>query len=183
MSQEENQLTRDLVFDLLSSPRRRYLIYYLRTEGRTVKLTELADEVAAWEYESPVEDLDKQQRKRVYVSLYQTHVPKLAEAGLIEYDPDTGEITPTYRLRDVDSYLPNGDEPEVRWELIYLLLVGVSVVLLAVATLGAAPGEDVLIVPVGLVILLLFAVTAAVHYYVVRVANGVPENFTWLLRR
>lgn len=149
-----------------------------------MKLTDLADEVAAWEYESPVEALDKQQRKRVYVSLYQTHVPKLAEAGLIEYDPDTGDIHPTGQIRGVDNYLPNDEEPEIRWELIYLLLAAISLALFAIATLGVGGLGVVLVIPVSLVILFLFGVTALIHYYYVsQQSKGVPDELTLLLKR
>lgn len=165
MSSEQDTLTRDNVFDLLSNPRRRYILYYLRTHDGPIKLTDLADEVAAWEYDTDVEELSKQERKRVYVSLYQTHVPKLAEIGLVDYDASVGLIRPTRRVRAVDAYLPSDEDEEPHWEFVYLGLVVVGAVLFAVGLVGAGGLGAVSTVPVGLVILVLFAMTAGIHYY------------------
>ena len=165
MSSEQDQLTRNNVFDLLSNPRRRYILYYLRTHDGPVQLTDLADEVAAWEYETDVEELSKQERKRVYVSLYQTHVPKLAEVGLIDYDPSVGLIRPTRRVRAVDAYLPTEEDDGFHWEFVYLALVGVGAVLFVAGLVGAGGIGAVSVVPVGFVILLMFALTAVTHYY------------------
>lgn len=85
---EREELSQDLIFDLLSNPRRRFILYYLRIESGPVKLPDLAKEIAAWEYDTPIDELTDQEQKRAYVSLYQTHVPKLVEAGLVDYDTD-----------------------------------------------------------------------------------------------
>jgi hypothetical protein len=128
----------DTVFDVLSNPRRRYVLYYLRESGPAIELTDLAEEIAAWENDTVPEDLTEKERKRVYVSLYQTHVPKLEEVGFVEYDSDTGVVSLTDRARVVDDYL--SDEPDrVTWQHVSLLVsLGAGVVLL-LSVLGVAP--------------------------------------------
>lgn len=167
-SSDREPLSQDLVFDLLSSPRRRFVLYYLRSEAESMQLTDLADEVAAWEYESTVEELTEQERKRAYVSLYQTHVPKLAEAGLIDYDPDSGTVRLTDRVREVDEYLPTEGGHDISWELLYPSLTIISVVIFIIGLIDVSVFGVVSMAVAGALILLLFGGTAIIHYYSVR---------------
>jgi DNA-binding transcriptional ArsR family regulator len=134
----DEQLSRDQVFDILSSPRRRYVLYYLREYGGPVELTDLAEKLAAWENDTTVEALPPQARKRVYVSLYQTHVPKLEEAGLIVYDSDSGELALAEDDSPVDPYL--GEQTKERpWYLYYLAAIVASAGLLLGVLGGLIP--------------------------------------------
>jgi DNA-binding transcriptional ArsR family regulator len=89
---------KDRMFETLSNPRRREALRYLRMyeDDSPVLIRDLAEQIAAWENDiSPVEVTYKQ-RKRVYTSLYQSHLPRLHRYGFIEYDADRGtiELTP-----------------------------------------------------------------------------------------
>lgn len=130
MGTTESDLSQDVVFDILSNPRRRYVLYYLRTRDEPVRLTKLAEEVAAWENNTNRSDITEQERKRVYVSLYQTHVPRLAEAGLIDYDKDSGQIALAEEASDIDQYL-DSTEQSYPWQRIYVGLAMASAGLLA----------------------------------------------------
>jgi hypothetical protein len=163
MGSSERSLSQDTVFDILSNPRRRYVLYYLRQEGGPVQLTRLAEHVAAWENETEVESLDDQQRKRVYVSLYQTHVPKLADAGVVEYDKDQGSVALAEDAVAIDDYLSRQDD-ELPWQYVYAAEAAVGVVLLALTffdapVFGALP--DTL---VSFLIVLTFAVTVGAQF-------------------
>ncbi len=173
MSQNETTgsskpLSQDTVFDLLSSPRRRYVLHHLRSESAEIELTTLADHVAAWEYDTTIEALSEQQRKRAYVSLYQTHVPKLEEAGIVTYDNDSGTVELTPTSQTIEKYLPAEDGPEVPWELVYPSMTVVCVLLFAVGTIEIGPFSLVSVTAVGVVILLAFAITSLLHLYVNR---------------
>lgn len=89
---EGSDLPRDVVFGLLSTERRRRLLRYLDEEGSQTTLGEVAEHVAAAENDVDVAHLSSDQRKRVYVGLYQCHLPKLDDAGVIEYDRERGTI-------------------------------------------------------------------------------------------
>ncbi len=130
-TKESNELTQDTVYDLLSNKRRRFVISKLRRAEGPVSVNELSESVAAWENGVEVEELTDKQTKRVYVSLYQIHIPKLDEAGLVEYDKDSGQVELTPTVSELDSYLPEqADEGEngIPWEAIY---AGIAVVALA----------------------------------------------------
>lgn len=178
MSSGEESLTQDVVFDVLSSARRRYVLHLLKTEGE-MELTELAEHVAAQENDTTVEELTKQQRKRVYVSLYQTHVPKLEDAGLVEYDQETSMVELRSQAADIDQYL-GANEQTFPWQYVYLALaaIGLGLVLLSNADIwifGAMSQGDVAItLVVGLLLV------AAIH--VVVWTRGGPDVISELRR-
>jgi hypothetical protein len=170
----EGLLARDAVFDMLSNPRRRYVLYYLRHESGPVQLTSLAERVAAAENETDVESLEDRDRKRVYVSLYQTHVPKLSDAGLVEYDKEAGTVALTDDARIIDQYISR-PRPErgVSWPLVYLTEVMIGGLAL-VATVSAF--SQVPQMYVSLLTLILFGCTNLVHVLCLhRRRNSPPE--------
>lgn len=71
----------DTAFDLLATERRRHALYCLRDADDPVPLLELADRVAEREAGSPADD-----RERIAVSLGQVHLPKLDDAGVVDFD-------------------------------------------------------------------------------------------------
>jgi len=93
----------DEVFELLSNRRRRTALQYLRTAtDGTTTLDELATHIAAAENDVEPAQVTSQQRKRVYVSLYQCHLSKLDSCGIIDYQKDRGTIV----LQDLDPLEP-----------------------------------------------------------------------------
>lgn len=92
-SREAARLHKDDAFHLLQNGRRRAALRYLfeRAPGET-RIQELADNVAAWEHDTSVQELASDDRQRVYISLYQTHLPTLAEHGVVDYDRDRGVV-------------------------------------------------------------------------------------------
>lgn len=99
-------LARDDVFHLLQNERRRLVLRYL-TEHDTpaVEMREVAEQVAAWENDTTVAGLTSDARQRVYIALYQSHLPKLDERGVIEYDQNRGTIEPCASLAQLEPYL------------------------------------------------------------------------------
>jgi DNA-binding transcriptional ArsR family regulator len=131
MATGTEDLSQDVVFEVLSSTRRRQVLSLLKNEG-PMELTELAEHVAAHENDTTVEDLTKQQRKRVYVSLYQTHVPKLEDADLVEYDQDSGIVQLQARASAVDRYM--GEQERFGWQYVYVALAAVGLGLIGLVS-------------------------------------------------
>ena len=157
-------LSQDDVFDLLSNSRRRFVINYLLRVDRAVSIQELSRELAMWEFDATAEELTDQEEKRIYVALYQTHVPKLEEAGIVDYDTDTGLIQLDEQATELQPYVEEDLPGSRSWPLYYagLAAAGLAVyagVLLGVPPLGAA---NAFLVGVGAVIALLGLATA--HY-------------------
>ncbi|WP_227353391.1 DUF7344 domain-containing protein [Haladaptatus salinisoli] len=131
-------LSRDVAFEILTNARRRYALAYLRSQADAVSIGELAEEVAAWEHDTTTELVSSKERKSVYTSLYQTHLPKMADAGVVEYDRQRGVV----RLRDtadeLDDYLsPAAEKPN--WSGYYLALAVVTGIAVSGHLVGMYP--------------------------------------------
>lgn len=163
-STNTDALSRDEVYDILSNGRRRFVIYLLRDEGEPVPLSELSDRVAAWENDLPVDELTDQQIKRVYVSLYQTHIPKLEDSGIVEYDKDSGLVSLTSNVSSLDAYLPEEERREIPWQTIYLALAVVGLAVYGVATMASGAIPQATLNAVGLLVFASFGVVVAAQY-------------------
>lgn len=106
MELRSGQKRLDTVFEILSHHRRRYVLRALRRYDTPVSLADLADGVAALEYGRPLTDADPGDVKRVYLSLYHTHVPKLSAAGVVAYDRERDTVTPGRRIEEFREHLP-----------------------------------------------------------------------------
>lgn len=139
----ERELDADEVFHLLQNQRRRYALRYLKSvDAETVKMRDLAEQVAAWEHDTTVELLSSKQRQRVYIPLYQNHLPKLDEEGVIDYQQSRGIVTRLDGAEQLEPYLPEGapgessdapeesDGTEPAWPQYYLGTAGVGSALL-----------------------------------------------------
>lgn len=169
---ESPQLSQDTAFDLLSNVRRRFVLRRLQDRPEGVELSALAEQLAAEENDAELEELSAQQRKRTYVSLYQTHIPKLADAGVVEYDPDTGMVYPTHHVDELSQYFEEGD-PGVRWQLVYGAVVAGGVFLYVLELLIDLPFFDARFV--GLTALGTIAVVSATHYIYAKRIRTTPE--------
>ncbi|WP_137287223.1 DUF7344 domain-containing protein [Halorussus salinisoli] len=163
-----DELSQDEVFEVLKSPRRRYALYFLRREGGETELSDLTEQVAAWENETTPAALSTEQRKRVYISLYQTHLPKLDEADIVEYDRDEGIVRLGDRASDLDIYLGDVSREEFPWDRYYLGLVGASSLLVAAVWLNVYPFTLIPGLVLATIILAIFGVSAVVHYVAYR---------------
>ncbi len=100
-----DRLPKDVLFDILSVSRRREVLKYLDENEGEATLGPLAEHVAAIENDVTVAELSADQRKRVYVALYQVHLPKMDDAGIIDYDKSRGTIELGRPARQVFPYL------------------------------------------------------------------------------
>jgi hypothetical protein len=107
----------DEVFTALGHPRRRYLIYALSTRANDETLTEIARKLTAWEQDVRADEVSEEDRRRVHASLYHSHVPKLADLGIIEYETDENIIIRASNIEQVEMVLDGaGAELDSRQE-------------------------------------------------------------------
>ncbi len=79
----------DEVFQLLGNSRRRAAIQHI-LEHERIGNKELTWLVAEEEYGLPREEISSDERHTIYVSLSQTHLPRLEKAGVIEIEGERG---------------------------------------------------------------------------------------------
>ncbi|MFB6200524.1 MAG: hypothetical protein ABEI98_00775 [Halorhabdus sp.] len=96
----------DNVFDILKNQRRRYVLRYLTGVDSEVTLGELAEQIAAWECEKDVRQITSQERKRVYVGLYQCHLPKMDDVDAVKYNKPRGKVAAGDAIASFQQYLP-----------------------------------------------------------------------------
>ena len=128
--QREKPLTLDERFEILKNERRRFVLEYLSSADQTVALGEMADHLAAIENDTTVEDVTSSERKRVYVALYQFHLPKMDRMDVINYDKDRGEVALTEKGR---SLYQEHESDQSQTE--YLDILGIGVAVLGVVAL------------------------------------------------
>lgn len=125
---ESQSLSLDERFEILKNERRRLVLQYLKGAEGTVKLNELANQITAIENDTDVKAITSEERKRVYVGLYQFHLPKMARMGVIEYDKDRGDVALTEvgeaLYREYDS--ENGSDRNAQQIYFILGLVGIG---------------------------------------------------------
>lgn len=110
---DDNDL--DTVFNTLADPDRRYLVRIVSERAPTTLTPEdLAASLLARTHES-AQAVPDMRRKQALTSLYHVHLPKLSDAGLIEWDQDNDTIDrgdhPVYQTDIVDKILEH-DQPE-----------------------------------------------------------------------
>jgi hypothetical protein len=93
--------------NLLSSAYRRRVIYALRKEGRA-SVGDLADAVVS----AGVADV----REQAVASLVHTHLPKLAEAGVVEYDGPNDDVSLAENTELLEPFLTVAAREEAETE-------------------------------------------------------------------
>jgi hypothetical protein len=112
---EQAELETDDLFHILQNQRRRRVLEYLQDydEGEQVDMRDIAEQVAAWEHDTTVQQLTSNERQRVYIALYQSHLPKLDEKGVLEYNQSRGIVERTTVADQFDPYLDvDGDDAD-----------------------------------------------------------------------
>ena len=124
------------IHKVLSNGRRRQVLQHLgKTPGR-INVWELSRSIAEAETNAspPPEDL----HKSVYSSLHQTHLPKLQEMGIVEYDQEENAIELREGARDVRVYMEVVSKYGVTWAEFYQLL-GTLSLFTVIAALADVP--------------------------------------------
>lgn len=165
---QPDPLSRDLVFDVLKNRRRRHALHYLKQQDGPVELSELAEQVAAWENDSTVEGISAAERKRVYTALYQSHLPKLDDAGIVEYNQSRGIVELSDRADELDVYLELVSRDDIPWSKYYLGLALLGLAIVSAAWLRLSPFSLLPDLFWAAAIVLAFSISAIVHTYVTR---------------
>ena len=142
------------------------ILHYLKqNDGRQVDLRTLVDSVSAWEYDSPAEDLSWKERKRVYTALRQSHLPKLDDAGVVDYDQSRGTVSLTEDAREVQMYLEYVPAHDIPWSQYYVGLTGVAGTLTLLTWLSVYPFAHLSGTALAAILVVMFGVSAVVHNY------------------
>jgi len=159
------EMSKSEIFDVLRNKRRRYLLHYMKAAEGDVELGDLATRIAAWEYGEAVSEVTSAQRKRVYTTLQQTHLPKMDEAEIVEFDSDRGIVRRTKYTDQLSVYLEIVPRDEFPWREYYLGLGFVSMALVVALAAGIYPLTAVSATAWAGVIAVVLTVSALAHVY------------------
>lgn len=123
------------IHDVLRNDRRRIAIGHLReSDGGTASLGALSERVASRETgENPP---PRAKRQSAYVSLHQTHLPRLEELGIVDYDAETKEVRLRERVREVEVYMEVVPGHALSWAEYYAALSVLGLVTVAASVLS-----------------------------------------------
>lgn len=133
----EEELPLDQVFGILKNQRRRYVLKFLKdSDEEEVSLSDVAEQIAAWENDKEVRQISSKERKRVYVGLYQCHLPKMDGMGIVAFNKPRGRIGLGENSEPLFKYIDTDDEPEEpRWHVYSVALSLAGAVMLGAALL------------------------------------------------
>ena len=171
------------IHDVLRNDRRRLSLDCLRrTEDGTMSVRDLSERVAT--LETGEDPPPRNKRQSVYVSLHQTHLPKLDELGIVVYDSDAKEVTLQRKMREVEVYMDVVPKYGLSWGEYYFAL-GLLGMLTTLAVLLGVPGVAALgvtVVASGFFVLLMLSAAYQVYdqqdrlvFSRLRTEEGAPE--------
>jgi hypothetical protein len=107
---------------ILGNKRRMLLIEFLQRRNGSAELRDIVEYIAEMEGNT-----DRRHRKSVYVSLIQTHIPKLEREGVLTFN--RGTITLLKVPDNVTLYMEVVQKNDISWSMFY---AGLSVIFLVV---------------------------------------------------
>lgn len=128
-----------------------------------IDIGDLSQQIAAWEDGLESEEVSSTDRKRVYTALQQSHLPKMDNVGVVEFDRDRGLVEPTPALEDVEIYIEVVRGRGRPWSDYYLGLTVLSGVILAASTIGIPPIGYLPTYSWGVFVVVAFGVSGLAH--------------------
>ncbi len=144
---DETHLDPSEIHDVLRNDRRRLVLDRLRTDEEAAAVRDLAEYIAA--VESGERPAPRNVRQSVYISLHQTHLPKLDELGIAEYDADEKVVRLAERAGEVSAHMVDAPDEEPRPSTFLLLVGSLGLVTAAAGTLGGPPVSDLTVLLTG----------------------------------
>jgi hypothetical protein len=160
----DRELSQAELFDVFSNARRRQAVRYLKRQGGRCDLASLVEQVAAWENDIRSDEVTRTQRRRVYISLYQTHLPMLEEHDIVDWDPDahTIELLPSTDV--FEPYLDRRLDQERPWHRLYAGATALGALALALSWLSIGPMTAAVAPLIALVLCLVVLIIAVVQH-------------------
>lgn len=105
------RLAESQFYQALTSPHRRRLLFYL-LENKESTVEELASVLSGWEATTTGTMQTSADRSAIRFQLLHNHLPRLADAGLIEYDAQAGTVQREPLHRRVTAIIRQSVEAE-----------------------------------------------------------------------
>ena len=124
------------LFEVLKNQRRRHVLRYLLKHDGSVTIGTLAEHIAVIENDTTLTALTSRERKRVYIGLYQSHLPKMDDAGAVEFNKARGVIVLGPNAAQFQPYLDFRSQESDSWSRYYLLFAGIGGLLFIIQSIA-----------------------------------------------
>lgn len=160
----------DTLLEVVENDRRRRTIQFLADHTGRVEIGDLAEHLAEQANDCPATGPTSTQRKREYVALYQLHLPKLDEVGIVEYDKNRGTVEPGPHAGRATRFLDRASGDDSAWPWYYLSQTTLAGALAGLGFLW--PASMPFTTPALGIVLGMLVLTAVGHLYWTRRAPG-----------
>mgnify|MGYP000274207228 CR=1 FL=1 len=154
-----SQLAETDIHDILRNDRRRRVLRHLQESVGTVTLRELSETIAA--HESGETPPPRQLRQSVYNSLHQTHLPKLDDENVVDYDKQRKTVSLRSGARDVSVYMEVVTKYGITWADYYRGLSTLALVTITAVEIGTPVLDGLPTLGVACAFLAVIAVSTA----------------------
>jgi hypothetical protein len=110
------QLSKSDIFGVLQNDRRRHILEILRSQG-SQSVRSLSEEIAR--LESETDEPKTSVRKSIYVSLLQTHIPKMEGLEILKYDREHDAVELLPAAHNFDVYMETVKKGDIPWSQFY----------------------------------------------------------------
>jgi hypothetical protein len=145
LQDHDRQIDPEEIHNVLRNHRRRRTLQCLKERLEPIGLRELSEQIAEWETSTSPPPRDA--RQSVYNSLHQTHLPKLDETGIVDYDKSRKVVELGEHARVVDMYTDVFTGFGITWTTYYRTLgvIGLLTVVLTAADFSVFSGVEPLV--------------------------------------
>lgn len=95
----------DTVLDVCEHKHRRIVLAALTDQHQSLSINDLTNAIVKHNHHTPPAEAADETVTQIQTALHHVHLPKLAEAGLIQYDPEQQLVEPTAQLDRAESHL------------------------------------------------------------------------------
>lgn len=106
------------ILSMLMSPRRKCIVEHLAKNGGEAEIEDIISSILDLENK----ERNHKSRKSVYVSLMQTHLPKLEKEGIVRYDKRLGKLYLVNVPEGFELYTETVGKYDIPWSIYYFSL-------------------------------------------------------------
>lgn len=162
-SDDSGALSRKELFQALQNRYCRHVIHYLKQDSQVAEIRSVATQLAAWENGLTPQEVTDDQRRKMQNVLYEDHLLKLAEAGIVDINEDN-TIELTELAKDVEIYLEFSSNNGISWGKYYLLLSGLYAALLIPSVFTVGPFTSISPIEVSATFSVLLLISSILYY-------------------
>lgn len=161
--EDPDELRKEDIHTVLSNTRRRIVIECLREHGGAMDARELSERIAA--VETGEDPPPRNIRQSAYVSLHQTHLPKLDDLDIVEYDSTSKQVELQEMSDEVAVYMETVPKYGISWSEYYTSLAILGLLTMIATDMGVPLISQLPVGTLGYLFLTLIGISGIYQTY------------------